>query len=209
MQDAPPKTLPLRRWCKSMAFWCSISWSWHWLTARCGGSPPAWLAKPATSTTSYARRKNLVVLRFFFGGRNFQIHWAPWLVDQCELAIPGPGILDSWVEVSSLAASGCSCCGQFEAGLGARRETKKRRLDRKEKSRKWKTDQGGVEPPKRAVKANQGFAWSYATPIGQLVLCKPEHYNVFFLRGAIFPIRLWENSRAILSGRPMVIAGGW
>lgn len=108
---------------------------------------------------------------FFFWGEEFPNPLSSWWVDQRELVIPGPGILDSWVEVSSLAASGCSCCGQFEAGLGARRETKTRRLDRKEKNRKWKTDQGGVEPPKRAVKANQGFAWSYATPIGQLVLC--------------------------------------
>ena len=193
MQDAPPKTLPLRRWCKSMAFWCSISWSWHWLTARCGGSPPDWLAKPATSTTSHARRKNLVVLRvFLLGGEEFPNPLSSSSVGQRELVILGPGILDSWVEVSSLAASGCSCCGQFEAGLGARRETKKRRLDRKEKSRKWKTDQGGVEPPKRAVKANQGFAWSYATPIGQLVLCKHVHYNVVFGKeGPFFPIRCW------------------
>ena len=108
---------------------------------------------------SYARRKNLVVLRvFFWGGGGISKSLSSWSVGQRELVIPGPGILDSWVEVSSLAASGCSCCGQFEAGLGARRETKKRRLDRKEKSRKWKTDQGGVEPPKRTVKANQGFA---------------------------------------------------
>ena len=89
---AAPKTLPLRRWCKSTAFWCSISWNWHWLTARCGGSPPDWLAKPATSTISYARRENLVVLRvFFLGGRNFQIHWARGRLVNVNSLFLGPG----------------------------------------------------------------------------------------------------------------------
>ncbi len=44
-KHAPQHPKPLLvpgRWCKSTAFWCSISWNWHWLTARCGGSPPEW-----------------------------------------------------------------------------------------------------------------------------------------------------------------------
>ena len=41
---------------------------------------------------------------------------------------------------------------------------------RKEKS---KADQGGVEPPETVVKADAGFAKSYATSNGQLVLCYP------------------------------------
>ena len=92
--------------------------------------------------------------------------------------------------------SGCSCCGQFEAGLGARRGNREKYWTERKKNRRWKTDQGGVEPPRKAVKANQGFAWSYATPIGQLVLCqlKVRMFNFFWV---IFQICLCENLRGL------------
>ena len=58
---------------------------------------------------------------------------------------------------------------------------------RKEKGRREqsKADQGGVEPPQKAVKANEGFAKSYATSNGQLVL----GYSVAALYTPLRPLR--------------------
>ena len=76
-KHAPQHPKPLLvpgRWCKSTAFWCSISWNWHWLTARCGGSPPEWfhamkfLSKCQTGS-------HLRMAKEWAGNLNHQLCW--------------------------------------------------------------------------------------------------------------------------------------
>lgn len=117
---AAPETLPLLRWCKSTAFWCSISWSWHWLTARCGGSPRDWLAKPATSTTQLCSTEKPRRIESFFlgGGRNFQIielvvGWSTWTRYSWarDFGLMGRGFLPrcKWLQLLWSVRGGAGC----------------------------------------------------------------------------------------------------
>ena len=68
---------------------------------------------------------------------------------------------------NSRGAAACLCpCGLHTCGVVLQKREERKR-GRREQSQ---ADQGGVEPPHKAVKASQGFAKSYATSNGQLVL---------------------------------------
>ena len=93
------------------------------------------------------------------------------------------GALRACLYPCGLPTCGVALQKREERKRGRREQSEERKRGRREQS---KADQGGVEPPHKAVKANQGFAKSYATSNAQLVL---YYFSAALLDAALHPLR--------------------